>query len=142
MRRPPFAEALEASHPPTQATRRIYQAFYAVERPSQDSLARWIHRCWVLEDARPVLGTAEALVATGDLALIRDDSLRTAIMTYLDKVEDFMFAHDSNINIWLDNSTVLAWRLVDRTNIVEFVPPAVRDARRCDPAVSQPLEGP
>jgi hypothetical protein len=137
-----FAEALEASRPPTQATRRIYQAFYAVERPSQDSLARWIHRCWVLEGARPVLGTAEALVATGDLALVRDDSLRTAIMNYLDTVENFMFAHDTNIKIWVDNSTVLAWRLVDRTNIVEFVPPAVRDARQYDPAFTQPLEGP
>lgn len=37
----------------------------------------------------PVLGTANALMSTGDLNLVRDDALRTQLVTYLDSMKTF-----------------------------------------------------
>ena len=65
----------------------LWLAFYEADPPPRDSLLVWAERSMWTSTVRPVLGTAEALVATGDLALIRDDSLRTAVTAYLDEIE-------------------------------------------------------
>lgn len=69
-----------------------------------EASARVLHRFWrddltvdasTLDDLslpktmrrfNPVLGTANALMSTGDLNLVRDDALRSRIVTYLDVV--------------------------------------------------------
>ena len=59
------------------------RAFYRADRPPAESLLVWRRRAnWHIV-FRPVTSTAEALVATGDLTLIRDDSLRSEITAYL-----------------------------------------------------------
>ena len=65
------------------APRRLAQAYYLEDLPPRDSLATWGLYFLTYRTLRPVLGTAEALVSTGDLALVRDDSLRIAISAYL-----------------------------------------------------------
>ena len=62
----------------------VHRAFYTPERPPRDSLRVWMGRSGGARTVRPVLGTVEALVATGDLALVRDDSLRSALLDYLE----------------------------------------------------------
>lgn len=52
----------------------------------QDSLAVWLSGVYGIAVVDPVIATAEALVATGDLSLIRDDSLRSSITRYLQSV--------------------------------------------------------
>ena len=54
--------------------------------PSRDSLVFWSSQLISQQMPNPVTGTAEALVATGDLGLIRDDGLRSAISDYLETV--------------------------------------------------------
>lgn len=63
---------------------RLLSSFDAVERPPADSVAAWLRQSLYVASPLPVLGTAEALVATGDLGLIADDSLRAAVLRYLD----------------------------------------------------------
>lgn len=53
-----------------QAEAYLARAFYLAERPTADSLLAWYVPSSYIGTFRPVLGTAEALVATGDLALI------------------------------------------------------------------------
>jgi hypothetical protein len=56
----------------------LVNSFYLVPEPPLDSLQLWwrfFHR-----DPQPTLGTLRALIETGDLRLVRDDSLRTALV--------------------------------------------------------------
>lgn len=70
------------------AVARLVQSYYEAEPPSRDSLVTWLSDTgyWVVQ---PRLGTLEALVMTGDLSLIRDDSLRTSIPVYLTNMKAF-----------------------------------------------------
>lgn len=56
----------------------LVSAFYAVQEPSPDSLFAW----WRMNhrDPQPTLGTLRALIDTGDLRLIQDDTLRTVLV--------------------------------------------------------------
>ena len=82
------------------APRRLAQAYYLADPPPRDSLVAWGLSIFPYRTLRPVLGTAEALVSTGDLALVRDDSLRIAISAYLDGTRGGMasiIAHDDQL---------------------------------------------
>ncbi len=62
----------------------LFLSFGSRPRPPRDSVEQWmIYIAWTASP-RPVLGTAEALVASGDFGAVRDDSLRSAILRYLD----------------------------------------------------------
>jgi len=74
--------------PLERAPRRLAQAHFLPEPPPRDSVIAWANVVPVYSDMSPVLGTAEALVSTGDIGLIRDDSLRSAIMAYLDQARE------------------------------------------------------
>ncbi len=91
---------------PDRAGGQMWAAYYAPDPPARDSIFAWRALMVWNELARPVLGTAEALVATGDLALIRDDSLRSAILTYIAKTNDELHEQDEQQRIW--------WNGVDR----------------------------
>lgn len=88
-----MARADSVSLPWGRAGNRLWAAFYQETPPPRDSLMWW--RIWAdsyVTDARPLLGTAEALIATGDLALIRDDSLRAAIVAYVEETRSVIEA--------------------------------------------------
>jgi hypothetical protein len=62
----------------------VSRAFWSPTAPNPDSLASWLGPPLASRRARPVVGTATALVSSGELNLIRDDSIRSAILTYLE----------------------------------------------------------
>lgn len=62
----------------------LLQASYAEQVAPRDSVLIWMRRATTLAEAVAVLGTAEALISTGDLILIQDDSLRSAITAYVE----------------------------------------------------------
>lgn len=86
--------------PVDRAGSRLWLAFYGAEPPPQDTLLAWAERSMWTSTVRPVLGTAEALVATGDLALIRNDSLRTAIIAYLERTRSRQYDHEQFDQMW------------------------------------------
>lgn len=82
-----FAWADSANGFSTRAADRLAGAFYDPDPPPRDSLLVWIGNATSLITVDPITGTAHALVETGDLGLIRDDSLRSAITAYLGQIE-------------------------------------------------------
>ena len=72
--------AAQVSH---EAITKLLRAWGRPERAPRDSVLAWHRLATRYSITVPVVGTAEALVATGDISLIRDDSLRTAITAYL-----------------------------------------------------------
>ncbi len=69
---------------------RLVHSFGLSPKPPADSVFTWFMNAWRLNTDRPVLGTVKALVATGHLSLIRDNSLRFAILAYLDLNENLV----------------------------------------------------
>ncbi|NNF57967.1 MAG: hypothetical protein HKN04_06965, partial [Rhodothermaceae bacterium] len=65
------------------AAAQLLQAFRTPGRPPMDSVYAWLGSAVRVNRVRPVDGTAQALIATGDLSLIRSDSLRSSITAYL-----------------------------------------------------------
>jgi hypothetical protein len=65
------------------ATARLVRAYYEPALPPADSVLVWLNAAIQVLVVQPRLGTAETLVSSGDLALIRSDSLRTAIRDYI-----------------------------------------------------------
>ena len=92
---------------PTQAEANLRRAFYLTERPPRDSLFAWYARLGAFSAVRPILGTAEALVATGDLGLIRNDSLRAAITSYLDRSQLYIGYANETYRDWKERAYLL-----------------------------------
>ena len=63
---------------------RLLVAYGTTPRPPADSVFSWLRRAGYVPSPRPVLGTAEGLVESGNLAVVADDSLRVAVSAYLD----------------------------------------------------------
>jgi hypothetical protein len=87
---------------PDGAGGRLWAAFYQAEPPPADSLFAWRSIMARMRVVTPVLGTAEALVATGDLSLIRDDSLRSAITGYIESSRHQASVQNERSRRWWD----------------------------------------
>ena len=81
-----IAEADAWLMPRETASGAVLRSFDDPTRPHPDSLREHVFNSIGYYTFNPVTGTAEALVATGGLSLIRDDSLRSAITQYLRSV--------------------------------------------------------
>lgn len=105
------AEANAAIAPWDRSTARLLESFRMPERPPLDSLRLWIGGARRVNRVRPVVGTAEALVATGDLNLLRNDSLRSAITAYLERNQHQIRAVDDQFDWFLNAALQLAGRI-------------------------------
>lgn len=70
----------------------LLASFHGVQQPSPDSAAIWIWASRRYRLPAPVMETIEALVSTGDLRLIRSDSLRGAILGYAGEIRYLTWA--------------------------------------------------
>jgi hypothetical protein len=71
------------------ANARLVRAYYEADLPPEDSIRAWFRWTSPSVGTPVALGTAEAMVATGDIALVRDESLRIAIGDYLRAMRTF-----------------------------------------------------
>jgi hypothetical protein len=89
----------------------LLHAFFSPERPPRDSVLVWAIDATWYEPRRPVLGTADALVATGDLALLEDDALRAAVTAYIAEsrtlTAEQLAAEEGWMRAWQQVSSVL-----------------------------------
>jgi hypothetical protein len=67
----------------------LLAVFGSEDLPPADSLRTWLALAHLADNPVPIIGTAEALVATGDLRLIRDPNLRVAVTRWLSRSRDF-----------------------------------------------------
>lgn len=95
------ARADSITAPRDRAGARLVQAYYEPVLLPADSVIYLLRRSFWTEEARPVLGTAEALISTGDLNLIRDDSLRAAITAYLDQMRQVTEGQHEYVSLFL-----------------------------------------
>ncbi len=63
----------------------LVSQFDTSSRPVEDSVYTWLGNVLIVEGPLPILSTAEALVSTGELNLIVDNEVRSAISAYLQK---------------------------------------------------------
>jgi hypothetical protein len=66
----------------------------------RDSILIWLNAVGRFSFHLPVTGTAEALVASGDLRLIRDDSLRAAITAYVGNLRPILQTLEGATENW------------------------------------------
>ena len=78
-----IGQADSVNLPGEQANAKLLRAFFSAVPPSRDSALTWRFLADSHTPASPALAVVEALVATGDLAFNRNDSLRSDISTYL-----------------------------------------------------------
>jgi len=89
----------------------LLHAFFTPERPPPDSVLVWAINATWYEPSKPVLGTAEALVATGDLALLQDRALRASITAYLAETRMLTAEQLAAEELWLRASQQLSHAL-------------------------------
>lgn len=68
---------------PHRAAANLLRAYRISTPVSTDSLALWYQAFYTIKNPTPITATAEALVSSGDLRLIRDERLRSAIVAYI-----------------------------------------------------------
>ncbi|HYH82038.1 MAG TPA: hypothetical protein VEX86_19685 [Longimicrobium sp.] len=86
----------------------LLHAFFTPERPPRDSVLVWAINATWYEPRRPIMGTAEALVATGDLALLEDHALRTAVTSYLTENRTMTAEQLAAEGVWMRASQQLS----------------------------------
>jgi len=89
----------------------LLHAFFTPERPPRDSVLVWAIDATWYEPRRPVLGTADALVATGDLALFEDHALRAAVTAYLAENRTLTAEQLAAEQVWMRASEQLSGAL-------------------------------
>lgn len=114
--------------PLTNASRRLAQAYFLPEPPPRDSVMAWASDALVYYEFSPVLGTAEALVATGDLGLIRDDALRTAITAYLEGAREGIRGSVVFVELLIETNKDFIRHAPVATILAERVGPAALDS--------------
>jgi hypothetical protein len=67
----------------------LIRAIRGDEEPSPDSVNMLLRRIRIFNNPVPILGTAEALVSTGDLRLLPDPVARTAITRWMSRSRDY-----------------------------------------------------
>ena len=99
----------------------LVRAFRVRERPLTDSVAAWIAGGFWHEPLTPVTATAEALVFTGDITLIRNDSLRAEVTRYV----GLMNKATQRQQVW----SAEYYRAVDRlSELVDFIELSIQSA--------------
>lgn len=117
----------------------LVRAYRAPTPPPADSLRAWLLLGSRFGVPQPVLGTVEALVATGDLSIIRSDSLRTEIVAYLDFNRGLLSSQDIVGGVWRQGFGQVR-RRVDFTDLAVSgrAPETVDSLARADPYYEVP----
>lgn len=85
-----LAEAEEFTRLRAEASARVLHRFWRDDLSVDDSTRQDIALPRTTGRFNPVLGTASALMSTGDLNLIRDDALRSQLVTFLDSMKTIL----------------------------------------------------
>lgn len=111
----------------------LLHAFFTPERPPADSVVVWAITATWYETPRPILGTAEALVSTGDLSLLHDYSLRAAVTAYLEENRMLTAEQLAAEEVWVRSSQKVRG-VLDYSEGLEMLPPERLDSiARADP---------
>lgn len=77
------------NRPWTEATAALVRAYRQPTQPPDEAVFRWLDGVRRYDNPVPIFATAEALVTTGDLRLVREKDLRAAILSWLSQSRDY-----------------------------------------------------
>ena len=86
--------ALSREEDYSQMVRRLMEALDEEPLPARDSLARWAENTLRSSRFQPVSATVDALIETGDVALVENEQIRRLIVVYRDQVRQAISAYD------------------------------------------------
>jgi hypothetical protein len=119
---------------------KLLRPYRSSSRPPADSVLHWMSSFVFVQQSTFVTGTVTALVETGDLNLIRSDSLRSAITGYLGRIDmqvEYDVANSARIR---DHLTALSGRVDMIEAGLTTHPPGLSDSlARADPAWPVPV---
>lgn len=90
--------AVERQRDTSHSAAAALRAYRNPEGVPLDSLARWIGGSFNFQRLAPVLGTAQGVVSSGDLSLLKDDALRAALPAYIERSRE----QRSSIQVTMD----------------------------------------
>jgi hypothetical protein len=99
------------------ATVNLLRSFRSNPYLPDDSIRSWLVLFAFYQHAAPVTATAEALVSTGDLRLIRDEKLRSAITAYLGESRNLLAEQDRAVNRIIEAATPV----LDQMDLIELL---------------------
>ena len=114
------AEADSAIEAAEYATYRLHHSFYEPNPPPRDSVLGLVVQAYTFQSIRPVTGTATALITSGDMNVIRNDDLRTAITAYYDEMERFVDNQQYFFERWFDAMDIVSSQ-VDGADFAEEI---------------------
>lgn len=106
----------------------LFHAFWKPDTSPRDSVLYWADVSAFYVDPRSVLGTVTALLSTGDLNLIRDGSIRSAITGFAESEERYAELNRDNVQVILANSRRIWERLDVLEGTFSLRSPAFRDS--------------
>jgi hypothetical protein len=124
--------------PVLNANSQLLRAFHMDHAPT-DSIGPWIITSLQFREYRPVLGTVEALVATGDLSLIRNADLRSEITKYLDESRELVLVEHNFSEEWRRGWALLHARIDLDEVLSQSFPEKSDSMARADPTHTLPL---
>ncbi|MEM0963513.1 MAG: hypothetical protein AAGK21_13360 [Bacteroidota bacterium] len=116
------------------------RAYRSAERPPLDSLYLWMGGGFNFVSPAPVLGTAQGIVSSGDLSLLRDDTLRAALPAYVERRRERRESIQVSIDLYAGAFARLL-REVDglEAALLQIPPSAVDSIARSDATFPYPL---
>jgi hypothetical protein len=94
---------------------RLLHAFWAPDTSPRDSVLFWADVAAYYEDPHSVLGTVTALLSTGDLNLIRDASIRSALTGFAEAEERYADLNRDKVQVIVASSL----RIWERLDVLE-----------------------
>ena len=119
------------------ATTQILRAAYGPPPPRSELMA-WLRDADRVTSVEPVAGTVEALVATGDLNLIRDVALRSDLTSYLRDVRAHLALQQDQMAQWHRSNKVMLEGLDPAEQFLSGLTPAASDSLTRDPLSPYP----
>ena len=92
------------------------RAYRTPQQPPLDSLSVWIGSSFAFLSPTPVIGTAQGIVSSGDLSLLRDDSLRAALPAYVERSR----ARRGAIQVSVDLYAAAFAKLIGEVDVLEM----------------------
>ena len=109
-----MASVAEGNAVADEAAVRLFELFRDNVSVDTQELRRLLWNSSSFDNPVPVLGTAEALVATGDLRLIQDSGVRSRVTQYLSHTRDYwlgtLYTSESRFHESVDNISRIAAR--------------------------------
>ena len=105
------ADSIHTADRSDRAAANAIQMYYLPEPPPRDSVIEWLIRPSWIQIVTPLLGTADALISSGDLGLVRDDSLRAGITAYVARSRQLIDDQTLHYTEWSRSNNAMMTRM-------------------------------